>query len=60
MIRRTNIDPSKTDSGSKVTSEEEDARLCALRDDPVVRRSFVQALFGPLYEVFDSTVSGSY
>ena len=35
----------------------EDARIIALREDPSIGRSFVQALFGALYEVVDSTVS---
>ena len=33
---------------------EDDARLLAIREDPMLGNVFVQALFGPLYEVFNS------
>ncbi len=55
MIHKTNIDPSHIEEGSEVTSQ--DARLSAVREEPSLGRGFVGALFGPLYEVFDSTVS---
>ncbi len=55
MIHRTNIDSSHTEEGSEVTGL--DARLTAVGEEPSLGRGFVGALFGPLYEVFDSTVS---
>lgn len=55
MIRRTDI-KSKTELRSEASSQE-DARLIALREEPALGQSFVGALFGPLYEVLDSTVS---
>ena len=33
---------------------QEDARLVAMREDSTLENVFVQALFGPLYEVFNS------
>lgn len=33
---------------------ESDARLLAIQEDPMLGNVFVQALFGPLYEVFNS------
>ena len=33
---------------------QEDARLVAMREDSTLGNVFVQALFGPLYEVFNS------
>ena len=35
---------------------QDDARAAALRDDPSLGRTFVEALFGALYEVFNSVV----
>lgn len=58
MIRRAQVDPSNTEQGTaEATDPEEDARLTAIRVEPVLGRGFVGALFGPLYEVLDSTVS---
>ncbi len=58
MIRRSQVDISNTDQAkSEATDSEEDARLTELRVEPVLGQGFVSALFGPLYEVLDSTVS---
>lgn len=37
-----------------VYTMQDDARLVAIREDPSLGNVFVQALFGPLYEVFNS------
>ena len=37
-----------------ILSTQEDTRLVAMREDPTLETVFVQALFGPLYEVFNS------
>lgn len=52
-IRRTVLEPPKnTNEGLEL----EDERGVALREDPELGASFVQALFGVLYEVFNSMV----
>lgn len=55
-VRRTILEPPK--SGSKAEGvAEEDERGVALQEDPELGVTFVQALFGVLYEVFNSVVS---
>ena len=53
-IRRTVLEPPKNVPNEEV--ELEDERGVALREDPKLGASFVQALFGVLYEVFNSMV----
>lgn len=52
-IRRTVLEPPKNNNEEV---ELEDERGVALREDPELGVSFVQALFGVLYEVFNSMV----
>lgn len=53
-VRRTVLEPPKNASGEGVAQEDE--RGVALREDPELGATFVQALFGVLYEVFNSMV----
>jgi len=55
-VRRFTINPVKTTSGEgqEEKKQEEDARTLALRADPSLSSGFVHALFGALYEVFNS------
>ncbi len=53
-VRRTTIEPPKIVNKGE---EHEDERGVALREDPSLGGTFVQALFGVLYEVFNSMVS---
>ena len=53
-VRRTVLEPPK--SGVKEGVAQEDERAVALREDPELGSTFVHALFGVLYEVFNSMV----
>ena len=53
-VRRTIVMPPKKD----IQRGEEDERSVALKLNPELGTSFVQALFGVLYEVFNSMVNG--
>lgn len=55
-VRRTILEPPKSTKGEGVAPEDE--RGVALREDPELGATFVQALFGVLYEVFNSMVRG--
>ena len=57
-IRRTVIEPPKPRGDGEGASAPEDERGVALREDPSLGSTFVQALFGVLYEVFNSMVRG--
>ena len=55
-VRRTILEPPKnTGKGKEVWQEDE--RGVALKEDLALGSMFVQALFGVLYEVFNSMVS---
>ena len=54
-IRRTTLEPPKPSQKGEGT-QQEDERGVALREDPALGTTFVQALFGVLYEVFNSMV----
>lgn len=54
-VRRTIIEPPK--NAQQEGEVEEDERGVALREDAELGTSLVQALFGVLYEVFNSMVS---
>ena len=56
-VRRTILEPPKKASPQEGRDEEEDERGVALREDSELVTSFIQALFGLLYEVFNSMVS---
>ena len=54
-VRRTTLEPPKSADKAK-GARQEDERAVALREDPELGTAFVQALFGVLYEVFNSMV----
>ena len=53
-VRRTIVEPPKKAS---LGERQADERAVALKEDPSLGSSFTQALFGVLYEVFNSMVS---
>jgi len=53
-VRRTILEPPKK---AGPTDWQQDERAVKLREDPTLGSSFTQALFGVLYEVFNSMVS---
>ncbi len=53
-VRRTIVEPLKKPSPG---DWQKDERAVALKEDPSLSSSFTQALFGVLYEVFNSMVS---
>ena len=55
-VRRTVLEPPKPAAAKAEGEELEDERGVALREDPALGSTFVQALFGVLYEVFNSMV----
>ena len=55
-IRRTVLEPPNKSGSTKEVVEPEDERGVALKGDLALGSSFVQALFGVLYEVFNSMV----
>lgn len=57
LVRRTVQEPNSASSSSAAAGKdrlEEDERAVVLREDPELATSFVRALFGVLYEVFNS------
>lgn len=55
-VRRTTIEPPKHSGKGEGVAERDDERGVAIREDPVLGITYVQALFGVLYEVFNSMV----
>ena len=55
-VRRTTLDPPQQANKGE-GAEQEDERGVALKEDPALGSGFVQALFGVLYEVFNSMVN---
>ncbi len=55
-VRRTILEPPKPAAKGEGVPQQEDERGVALREDPTLGTTFVQGLFGVLYEVFNSMV----